>query len=587
MKVCVVAALTALVLTAGPATAGDRSPSRSTPAAAPLAQAWANVPRTTAGRKAARIAVFGVQFDVTGGFNTVLNCCSAIGSAWLGYVEALRGAFVQNDKGVWVKDLVTSASATKTGVSYTISPTAFWYWGGRRLPVTYRDFVYTLQQIDDPKSDVVSRVGYGNLDPTRFTHSGDRQVTFFWKTTSCSTDYPCGPYANWQLLFSNLYPAAALAGLDFNTIWTSCICGNDGKPVADGPFYLASYRPGQGSKLKANPFWGGKKPSLSEIDLKVITDTTIQAEAMQSGALDAIAPSFGGYLLPLEHAPGITFETVPGYFIDFLEFREGDVKAAAGVTRGSSNVLLRAPWMREAIALAIDRQSIIDALFPGSGLRPLDSLLYFASEAGYSPDFARWNYNAAEALAILKAHCTGGPRKPDPNTDKIWQCAGLPATFRWTWGAGQAARTQAEAIAKSDLKAVGIALTERPLPPDVIFGPNGIPSGDFDIADFGYYTSGDPGDLYDQYRCYGDGNYTGYCSHRVDQLLRQANGELDPAKRAPLYRAADAIMATQVPVLPLYQKPAPLIHKSDLLGMRANPGVAGPFWNVEDWHWKR
>src|SRR6185437_2417431 len=101
----------------------------------------------------------------------------------------------------------------------------------------------------------------------------------------------------------------------------------------------------------------------------------------------------------------------------FLEFREG---------KGTSNVLLRAPWMREAIALALDRQSIINALFPGSGLRPLDSLLYFATEAGYRPDFARWNYNPAKALAILNAHCTGGPSKPDPTTAKIWQCAGLP-----------------------------------------------------------------------------------------------------------------------------------------------------------------
>jgi hypothetical protein len=39
--------------------------------------------------------------------------------------------------------------------------------------------------------------------------------------------------------------------------------------------------------------------------------------------------------------------------------------------------------------------------------------------------------------------------------------------------------------------------------------------------------------------------------------------------------------------MPLYQRPAVLIHKSDLLGMRLNPDSDGPFWNVEDWHWKR
>ena len=46
-------------------------------------------------------------------------------------------------------------------------------------------------------------------------------------------------------------------------------------------------------------------------------------------------------------------------------------------------------------------------------------------------------------------------------------------------------------------------------------------------------------------------------------------------------------MATQVPMLPLFQRPAVLIHRSNLLGMIENPGTPGPFWNIEDWHWKK
>jgi ABC-type transport system substrate-binding protein len=41
-----------------------------------------------------------------------------------------------------------------------------------------------------------------------------------------------------------------------------------------------------------------------------------------------------------------------------------------------------------------------------------------------------------------------------------------------------------------------------------------------------------------------------------------------------------------VPVIPLYQRPAPLIYKSSLLGMVNNPTNLGPFWNIQDWHWK-
>jgi ABC-type transport system substrate-binding protein len=491
-------ALAAVVLSGSAASARPRA--LGTPAAAPFAHAWASIPKTTAARKAANVVVFAAGSDVPGGgFNNSLTCCNNTASLWLGVREAVHGAYIQNDKGEWVEDLVTSASATRTRLTYTISPQASWYWGGRKLPVTYKDFVYTLQQIDDPNNDVADRAGYANLDPARFEHTGDRQVTFFWRTSGCSTDVPCGPYANWQSLFGQLYPAAALAGLDFNTIWTNCICGSDGKPVSNGPFYLAEYTKGQGSTLARNPYWHGHKPKIARIVFKPIPDRDLQIEAMRSGAVDAVVPSFDRSLLPLKNTPGVTFEQVPGYILEHLDFREGNTKGGPSVHNGSSNVLLRAPWMRQAIGLAIDRQAIVDTLFGhGSGLKPLDSLLFFANQADYRPDFARWNHNPAKAVAILKAHCTGGPSKPNPDNDKTWQCSGLPATFRWHWGVENAQRTQIEAAAKADLKSVGIAITERPLPQSVSFGA--ILSGDFDIADFSWLGAGDPGGSYEIYR---------------------------------------------------------------------------------------
>ena len=35
-------------------------------------------------------------------------------------------------------------------------------------------------------------------------------------------------------------------------------------------------------------------------------------------------------------------------------------------------------------------------------------------------------------------------------------------------------------------------------------------------------------------------------------------------------------------MIPLYQRPTPLIHKSGLLGMVNNPGLNGVYWDVED-----
>lgn len=415
-------------------------------------------------------------------------------------------------------------------------------------------------------------------------HRGTRRVTFFWRRTHCSTDYPCGPFADWPSLFSQLYPSFALAGEDFNKIWTSCICGSDGKPVADGPFYLARYVPGQIVVLDANPYYHDRA-KLAEVDFKIIgADPGALTEAMQNGQVDAIFPSFAPDFLTLRTTPGLTYQVAPSYALEHMDFREGSASGAPTVTKGASNVLLRAPWMRQAIALALDRQAMIDAVFGAeSGLRPSNSYLYYPGESAYRPDFARWSHDPAKALALLRAHCSGGPSSPDPQTARVWRCAGLPARFEYTWPSVAPARTLIEQVAKEDLKAVGIQIVDRPLPNAF----DEITAGAFDIAQFADFTSGDPGDWYDSFRCGGINNFTGYCSRVVDRLLRAAASALDPKKRTALFARADAIMAAQVPSIPLFQKPGTLVRKTALLGIGPSPTAFGPFWNIQDWHWRR
>jgi ABC-type transport system substrate-binding protein len=585
-------AAAAVLLVAASATATTKHAGSSqarlgaTAAAAPFAESWANVPLTSAGRKAANVVVVGAE-QTFNGFNTNLNCCNQLWATFAGGEETSHGAFLQDQKGLWQKDLVSSAAASKTGVTYTIRNDAYWYWGGKKLPVTYKDFVYTLQQIDLPSNDLQGRTGYSNLNPNKFTHKGDKQVTFFWHTTACSTDYPCGPYANWQALFSGLYPAAALAGQDFNKIWTNCVCGNDGQPVSNGPYYVSNYTAGQGVTLKANPYYY-KKAKIAEIDFKFITDTNSEEEAMRGGEVDVITPTFGLYLLPLKSTPGVTFDQIPGYYFEHLDIREGNAKAGPSVSKGASNVLLRAPWMRQAIMMGIDRQSIINTIYGSlaGNTQPMNNMLYYSTQAAYKPDFAKWNFNAAKGLALLKKHCTGGPSSVDPSTSAVWTCAGLPAVFNWSWTSSNGPRTTSQAIATQELKSIGIKLNARPTPANVIFGPNGLPSGDFDIAEFAQITTGDAGDWYDQNRCQGSGNWDGFCSHAVDNLTKAGAGELNPATRQLDYQKADALLSALVPMIPMYQRPSPLVHKSDLLGMVNNPAIVGPYWNIEAWHWK-
>jgi peptide/nickel transport system substrate-binding protein len=556
----------AMLLVAATATATTKVSSQASSAslaAAPFAQSWAQVPRTTQARKAKDVLVFGQEQDIVG-FNTNLTCCNQF---WAGVqtVPVIRGAFITNSKLQNVKDLVTDAKATRTTLSYTIRKDANWNWGGKKIPVTYKDFVYTWQQIVDPKNDLVGRDGYDQI--TGYTHKGQKQITFKWKK----------PYAAWQLLFGGVYPSAALAGQDFNKIWTNCICGNDGKPVSDGPFSLTNYTKGQGSTLRKNALFYGKKAKLNEIDFKIITDTNTEVQAMRGGEVDAINPTFGINLLPLKSTPGVTYNQVPGLFQEHVDIQFGK----------QGQPLLRAPWMRQALMMGINRTAIIKTVYGdlAGNTKPLDSLVYYQSDAAYKPDFGKWNFNQAKALALLKKHCTGGPSTVG-GSGGTWQCAGYPAKFRFTWTASNATRTTQEAIIKAQLKDIGIEIVDASLPANVVFGPTGIPSSNYDLADFAWVTSPDPAGFVPTWGCGGESNYLQYCNRAATRYLEASNSELNPSVRAKLFQKADALFANDIPSIPLYSRPNPLIWKSGIVGMKNNASLTGFAWNAQDWHWK-
>ena len=565
-----VGAAAAVLLLASSATATNARTAAvapdATPAAAPFAQAWAKVPKTAAARKASSTLVFGMEQDVDG-FNTSLSCCSEFWAVVTGNTPNIRGAYVLTDKLQYVPDLVTKVVATKSTLTYYIRPDANWYWGGKKVPVTYKDFVYTWQAFINPKNDVASRDGYDLI--TGYTHKGTKVVSFKWKK----------PYADYRDLFGGIYPSFALQGMDFNKIWANCVCGSDGKPVADGPFYLSNYTKGQGVTLKVNPFWYGKKPSLKEVDFKLITDTNSEIQAMRGGEVDAIFPSPQTALSQLRNVKGITYSDTPGLYQEHVDIQFGK----------KGQPLLKAPWMRHAIMMGMDRNSLIKALYQdiAPGLPPLNSLLFYPNDtANYKPDFNKWNYSPAKALALLKQHCTGGPSAPTAGNTNYFTCAGYPAKFAYTTIAGNHRRETSEAIFKAQLGAIGIQITDNLQPANVAFGPTVLEAGNYDLFEFAWVTSPDPAGFESIWSCGCESNYLNYCNRKVTNLLDQTNSQLDPAKRSALFQQADARMANDLPSIPLYATPAILIYKSNISGMTNNPSSTGPTWNMYDWKWK-
>ena len=136
------------------------------------------------------------------------------------------------------------------------------------------------------------------------------------------------------------------------------------------------------------------------------------------------------------------------------------------------------------------------------------------------------------------------------------------------------------------MKNIGIEIVDASLPANVIFGPTGIPESNYDLADFAWVTAADPAGFVSTWGCGGQANYLNYCNRKATKLLDESSSQLDPSKRARLFQRADALMANDVPSIPLYARPNPLVWRSAVTGMKNNPSNVGFTWNMEEWGWK-
>src|SRR4051812_14040510 len=110
----VVAALLTLVASASATHAKVAHNMGAQSAAKPFAAAWAQVPKTTAGRKAKDTLVFGEEQDING-FNTVLTCCNQLAAGFLAANHESRGQAVSSwQNGVEAVDVLRLRSEEHT-----------------------------------------------------------------------------------------------------------------------------------------------------------------------------------------------------------------------------------------------------------------------------------------------------------------------------------------------------------------------------------------------------------------------------------------------------------------------------------------
>ena len=232
--------------------------------------------------------------------------------------------------------------------------------------------------------------------------------------------------------------------------------------------------------------------------------------------------------------------------------------------------------VRQAIAYAIDRESMIRDLLQGQGkiahsILPEASWAYTAGQT--------YHYDPAMAKRLLDE---AGLR--DPDGDGPQMRIDKPIVFRFS-GSSASARQYAGVI-QNYLKQVGLPVSIEPSELNVFLEQ--LRRGQFQMA-YSQWVGGNQDPIF--YRdlfatseipteTRAARNRSRYSNPELDKILEEAANEYDHAKAAPLYARAQEIISRDVPVFPLWYQANMVIAKKNVGNIHVN--ASGDWGFIKD-----
>ena len=311
-------------------------------------------------------------------------------------------------------------------------------------------------------------------------------------------------------------PRQAIA--EYGKGWTQ-----PGHLVSNGPYRLVAWRPQERLEVERNPaYWNDAHSRIDWVSYLPLASQQAERQRYEAGTLQLSNRVSQEYYdkVRISHPERLWGQPLLGTYL--YSFNLGKPE-------------LRDVRVRQALSLAVDRQRLTETV-SGQGERPAWGLL--PDMPGYValPDpHASAASRAAMAASLLK----------EAGID-----AAHPLRLTLTYNDAEHHRRMAQAVADM-WRPLGVEVELQPLGWDAYQVAKD--SGDFMVARsflFGDYV--DPSAMLNALRCQDPQNESGYCNPRYDQLLGRAAATLDEQRRVRLYRQAEALLAQDVPVIPLY-----------------------------------
>jgi peptide/nickel transport system substrate-binding protein len=331
-------------------------------------------------------------------------------------------------------------------------------------------------------------------------------------------------------------------------------------PVGSGPFkFVSAVQDNEVIVERNHNYWADQIDLLptvaagvkriERIRFQVVPDAITSALELQKGSADLASNVVTLDMVhTLESRPNLRVESGPGSPVIYVTFNVTDA-------------LLRDRRVRQAVACAIDRQEIMDAIWRGQA-RLANTLMPAGHWAAAANDaMAQYPHDVARAQRLLDE--AGFPAGND----------GVRLRLTMKTSTDETTRLMA-AVLQQQLRTAGIALEIRSAEFGTFYAD--VTKGAFQIYALRWIGSNEDPDIF-RY-AYGSGSYPPkggnrgrYSNAQVDALLTEAAATSDRAMRTKDYVEVQQILAGDLPSIPMWYPNNEVVHTRRILNVRPRP----------------
>ncbi|GGC74640.1 peptide ABC transporter substrate-binding protein [Thalassobacillus devorans] len=482
------------------------------------------------------------------------HATDAVAFQWLG--ETMEGLYRLNEEAQPEPAIAEGEpEVSEDGLEWTIKlrEDAVWSNGD---PVTANDFVFAWQRAIDPETgseygpfmmnDVLKNAtainnGEADVEELGVEATGDYELKITLEKEV--------PYFHSLLTFGTYLPLNE----DFVTEQGDDYALTSDNLLYNGPFILEDWDPkaNESWKLTKNEdYWDAENVTLETINVNVVKETSTGVNLYENGEIDRAGLSSE---FVEKYAGSEDYRTMPEPVLFYLKMNQ-------------ENEALANADIRKAIAMSIDKQSLVDVILANGSI---------PSNAAVPEDFVTHPESGEDFRELNGDLITSDKEKAKEHWEKGLEALGTDSvTLRFLGGDSEVAKEMDDYLInqlEENLEGLSLELSSVPFEERIARDEK----SDYDIQNSGwgpdYLDASTWLNMWMSDSPYMTMNYN---SEKYDSLMQEANNDLLtdlPARFDKMLEAEKVLIEEDTAIAPLYQRSRAYLWRPSVKGVQFNP----------------